>query len=231
MQVMLSGGGDAEQSAPIDKFFAKKTTKQSMLFLPQAVVPNIWNLDELEEWIEKHAPFEDLKINIETDLEQIENENLRNYGSVYLMGGSTVRLLSQLKKSGLLEPLRDFIMEDNPVYGLSAGAIIMGKDITTTTLGPEGEDGIPEEVDADGLNLLNGWNIYCHYSPEHSEELQKYISSSDDNLLAIPETSGVWIGKNTLRIIGEDPVVQFQENIQHKFSPNEELEIGDVFPE
>jgi len=51
--------------------------------------------------------------------------------TIYIGGGNTFKLLKELKESGFDKELLKFIKEGKPVYGGSAGALILGKNILT----------------------------------------------------------------------------------------------------
>ena len=51
---------------------------------------------------------------------------------VYIGGGDTAKLLLEIRESGFDMYLHEVVSNGIPIYGGSAGAIILGKDIRTT---------------------------------------------------------------------------------------------------
>jgi len=50
-----------------------------------------------------------------------------------------------------------------------------------------------------GLNLVGGYDIWCHYSPKDDAEMADY----DNDLFILYEASGLFIQDNTITGIGK----------------------------
>jgi dipeptidase E len=77
--------------------------------------------------------------------------------AMFFGGGNTFRLLKTLYDAGLLQPLRDRVLEGMPYSGASAGANLAGPTIRTTNDMP-----IVEPPSLDALNLVP-FQINPHY--------------------------------------------------------------------
>ncbi|WP_311258663.1 Type 1 glutamine amidotransferase-like domain-containing protein [Microbacterium sp. WCS2018Hpa-9] len=80
--------------------------------------------------------------------------------AVYVAGGSTFALLESLRVTGSDEVLVRRVRDGLPYIGLSAGAIIVGPDITPASLMDDPHDG-PALTDHRGLGLM-GQTVIPH---------------------------------------------------------------------
>ena len=211
MKMILAGGGDAEQSNQIDAFFLEHLPKRKFLFIPHAIAPKLWTYERAFAWIQKPKAFEDVDIVMWKDLKGKTVDDLAVFDAIYLMGGNTFELLYQLKESAFISLMRTFLENGKIVYGISAGAYVLGKDI---------QDRIPAEDedknkiglrDLSALNLLCGYNVHCHYLPEHNEQLLEFVKKYQTPLIAIPERSGVYVDGANCLSLGYEPVYLYQK--------------------
>ncbi|MEX2460688.1 MAG: Type 1 glutamine amidotransferase-like domain-containing protein [Paenibacillaceae bacterium] len=86
----------------------------------------------------------------------VPNEDLKEYSSIFIGGGNTYKLLHEIRKARFDEVLNSFIDEGGIVYGGSAGAIILGKNIQTCSHLDINDINI---ADFEGLNKFNGYSI------------------------------------------------------------------------
>ncbi len=140
----------------------------------------------------------DLKITMLTH-DNVSNINLGDYDAVFIGGGNTFRLLDFIKTHGLDEKLRKFMHGGRPVYGGSAGAIIMGADIN---IAREMDDPTGFKYN-DGLDILAGACVACHW-PRISEYVHDFAATQKRKIYCIPEDCGMIfdIGGNLLETVG-----------------------------
>ena len=129
-----------------------------------------------------------------TDLNLVGN-TLKKFGAVYIGGGNSFKLMHELRSSGFDVKLKKYIQSGGIVYGGSAGAIILGKSIATST-----DKNLIKLKDLDGLNLVNGYSVFCHYDPKDNKIISKL--SKMKKIIAIPEGSGAVVDNNHIRKIG-----------------------------
>lgn len=135
----------------------------------------------------------------EKELREKAEAELKRFSGVYIGGGSTFYLLKELKESGFLSKLERLIRNNAPIYGGSAGAVIMGKTIA------HAEFGDPNEVkltNFEALNLIGERDIWPHYEPDQREEIQRYKEKYKLNLIALPENAGVIVTEKTIEVVG-----------------------------
>jgi dipeptidase E len=206
MKLILSGGGDAIDSRPLDKLLVSEVSKENKKIL---YIPIAWksgNFEECYDWFS--STFSTLGFtNIEmwTELKGRKIGDLDAFGATYIGGGNTYTLLHKLKTSGFIDILGSFIESGRLVYGGSAGAIILGKDIRTASLGKDPDENSVNITDFSGLNIINGYTIQCHYEKDQKEELVKFVTKNILPVIALPERAGIYLEERNIKVLGFDP--------------------------
>lgn len=84
---------------------------------------------------------------------------LKEAKAIIVMGGYVFPLLDSLKKSKADEVIKKFFDNDGLVYGISAGAMVLGNDVDFyNTLYPEDN---PEKLSSKAIGLID-FNIFPH---------------------------------------------------------------------
>jgi peptidase E len=96
--------------------------------------------------------------------------------------------------------LRACIESGTPYFGSSAGAILVGRDISTA-LDDENTIGC---LDLSGLGLMGDDLIGCHLRPEKEIRFRKLAERQGVTILAIPETAAIVVEHGELSVIGHD---------------------------
>jgi dipeptidase E len=135
------------------------------------------------------------------DLQEVDS--LDDYDAVYIGGGNTFNLLEEIKSSRFDLKLSSYIQKGGLVYGGSAGAIILGKDITTSP-----DKNTTNLASFKGLNLLNGFSVWPHYDLKEEQGLQSFLKGKN-KVIAIPEQSGAYVEDNKILNLGNAPIVIF----------------------
>lgn len=138
------------------------------------------------------------------NLENIKSEELNQFEAVYIGGGNTYHLLKTFNDSKFSQKLLDYHLQGGIVYGGSAGAIILGKDIGTAE-----EENLNLYPSSKGLNLVNNYSIICHYADELEGKVKEYVLSTKYPVIALPEKSGLIIENNRVQVKGSDPISIF----------------------
>ncbi|WP_067621133.1 Type 1 glutamine amidotransferase-like domain-containing protein [Alicyclobacillus acidiphilus] len=215
----LAGGGDEKDSVKLDQQFAEDVGGKKLLYLPIAMSGVSPTYEECHTWIQR--VFNPLGI---TDIVMWDalTPNLINdlgtFDAVYIGGGNTYKLLDHLRKTGFDHPLKDFIANGGSVYGGSAGAIVLGRDISTCSVMDTNEVGLD---DTTGLGLVGNYAIWCHYVDAHDN----FIANYDYPIIAIPERSGISFDGSIIRVIGFDAVTIFDRGFKRVLMPNEKMSV------
>jgi dipeptidase E len=210
MKVALAGGGASEDSRPLDELFASWIGPEGRLLYWPIALRGMRPFQSCLEWItEALAPLNIAEISMWTDLSEHKAGELDKYDAVYIGGGNTFALLAELQNSGFDRHLKACTQRGMPVYGGSAGAIVLGRDIRTAQHFDRNELGL---LDTQGLDLAEGHAIWPHYRPSHDEMIVLYVQRFQQPILAIPERSGIVIDAAGLRTLGLEPSYRFDVN-------------------
>ena len=215
-RIIFSGGGDERDSRPLDEIFAGWVGTGRMLYLPTALVrPS--NIQAGVRWIKQvFTPLGIKKIEAWETLLDKSASRLASFDAVYIGGGNTFYLLQQLRRYKLDLALDDFIQQGKPVYGGSAGAIVLGYDITSCAHIDENIIGL---TDYSGMDLALGYTIWCHYTPEDEARIRAYVDRTGIPSIAAGERAGVSREGDHLYARGFEPVVHFTQQGQEVIPP------------
>ncbi len=189
--IYLSGGGN--HVSPIDYKFAEILDRsKTLVYIPNALTDIAYT--KALEWFK--SIFVPLGIkNIEMWDNLSPRTALQEVAGIYLGGGKTAHLLNQIKTSGFDNVLLEAFKKDVPMYGGSAGAIILGKDIRTAP----GALDLPE-TDSLGLNLYKGYSATCHYSTASETRIKIASRKINSAVLCIPEDCGIICSKELIPV-------------------------------
>ena len=181
--IFLAGGGNAEESMLLDAQFVKVLDPaKPVVYVPNAMRSRPYQscLVWFRSVMAAHGVF---AIEMWDDLKP--RRVAPDIAGVYIGGGDTAKLLMEVRESGFDTFLNEMAFHGVPIYGGSAGAIILGEDIRTT---PEAKH--LSHSDAAGLKLVPGYSIVCHYKPGHEKETRRLSETRGQSLIAIPEKAG-----------------------------------------
>ncbi len=213
LRIALAGGGNKEDSQLLDAYFARwMGTSAKMLYLPIALREPEVSFNACYEWIRSvFAPFDIKTITMWTDLNQHRGDKLDAFDSIYIGGGNTFSLFAQLLETGLAGALREYVTQGGAIYGGSAGAVILGRDLLTVEHMDSNDVGL---VHRSGLDLVGGHAIWVHYTPEDDDLIRCYIRRNNIPVLAIAERAGIVAEGNKLIAIGHTAVYRFDAGIK-----------------
>ncbi len=198
-QIILAGGGNEQQSFRVDEFFFSRIPKNgTILYIPVALRGHKL-FESSQEWFQNLLRLhkrEDIKI---IPVKHFDKEMFnRDIDAIYIGGGNTWNLLKEIYESEVYDILIEKIKFGILTYGGSAGAIILGGDIS------KNPDLQGKEINYDkGLNLLDGYSVVPHANS---------VDLSDPNILysktiALPEDSGVFVTDKGISTISGEPYI------------------------
>jgi dipeptidase E len=204
MNLILSGGGNSEQSKGVDTLFTSLLKNNKILYIPIAM-DRVKHPDrECLIWLNKNlSPYGNFDITLlnEDGIKDFKYEDFLEFGGVFIGGGNTYKLLKIFKECDFDKRLVKLLEEtDIPVIGGSAGAVIFSYNIETVeTLDTNKVD----LKDLSGMNMLNGKNIWVHYNENMDGDVQKYVERSCIEVIALAEECGLHITKERIKPVGE----------------------------
>ena len=189
MQLFLAGGGSAEQSGQIDALFASEIPGGKRVLYWSMALRGVRPPGDCLAWIQVVLGRFDIDdIAIWHDFSGHAPSDLNDFDAIYVGGGNTYQLLDDLRSSGFDVHLSNFAKTGRPVYGGSAGAVVLGRDIRTIDHIDTNAVGLE---DLSALNLAGGNAIWVHYDQADDPLIHKCASHLGCTILAIAENGGV----------------------------------------
>lgn len=128
------------------------------------------------------------------------------FDGIYIGGGNTYSLLHEFRAAGFLPVLRHAIHEGVCVYGGSAGAVVLGADISTVRQIDTNDVGL---VDTKAVDVAGGLAVSVHYTRDHDQPISTDVAETGLSVVAIPEDAGVVLIDDYIRATGSSPVMLF----------------------
>jgi len=181
-ELILSGGTGKGNENKLHALFLKIVKNEPILYIPIATKPSRY--DKCYEWITSAFKRDVTMITALTDID------LSKFNGIVIGGGNTFKLLKEIKENKWEDKLKNF---KGVIYGGSAGAIIFGKDISTCSFGELKDKNEVKLKDLRGLDLLDNFNLYCHFNVKRKEEVIAHIEETKVPIIALPNDSGIHV--------------------------------------
>jgi dipeptidase E len=207
MKVALGGGGGAADSRLLDEVFATWIGSQGKLLYLPCALRGIRPFQSCWECIT--VTFTSLNvtnITMWTELSEHQASEIDEFDAVYIGGGNTFALLAELRKSGFENKLSEYVRRGKAIYGSSAGAAVLGRDIRTVNYLDRNKVGL---VETKGLDLAEGHAIWVHYQPQDDSLIKAYVRQYQQPVIALSECSGIVIEQESMRAVGFEPAYRF----------------------
>ena len=201
-RVVLGGGGDEVQSRDGHAVFAELLgADPTLLYIPVAMGRDPVTLASARRWISTvFAEFGVRRIETCAQLTDLAGGVPDRFDGVYIGGGNTYLLLHELLCTGAFTTVREAVARSVPVYGGSAGAIVLGSDIRTAAHLDDNTEGITR---TEGLDFAAGHAVWPHYTAEDDRLIETYLRTCGGSVIAIPEESAVLIEADRMHTVGD----------------------------
>lgn len=198
IKIVFGGGGEPDDEHEVLKTFAE-WVHEDVLYVPIAMDPPYeplltWAVEALGS-----VGIRDIAMASSPDLLV---DQLATSQGAFIGGGNVYSLLHRLRSTQADRRLRAFVEGGHPVYGGSAGALILGRDIDTARHVDPNDVGL---VDTTGLDLALGYALWCHYVVGDDPLIHDYVEETGNAVLAIPERGGVARNAQAIRVLGPEP--------------------------
>ena len=221
-KLFISGGGKAKESFLLDREFVNSLKNKKILYIPIGLERDFIGYEGCYDWINTtlsvHSNYL-LNITMWIDLNNKKISDVQSFDAIYLGGGrNTYKFLQLIYDTKFYDILRNFINKGGSIYGGSAGAIIMGKNIATVS-----EENDNNYTCEEGLGFVGNYSLLCHYDSTQDEKIKKYISNYKTPVIALPENSGLVVEKNNILVLGYNKVAIFDLEANKKFIRPDEI--------
>lgn len=213
MKVFICGGGSGEQTArAVQRLNEVIRHDLPCLYIPLAMEANRY--DSCYEWIRGELGSVDIPgIEMVRSAEELARKHLEDYSFLFIGGGNTFRLLSEIKRVHMFEPIQEYLQNGGAAFGGSAGAIIFGEDLESCALDDDNDVGLKDTA---GFDVLGGVSFLCHFTnriPEHDLRSEKYLLeiSKHRKVYALPEEDTLFLNETVLEEIGARPYFVFED--------------------
>lgn len=208
----LSGGGNWDVTKAIDLHFLKNNSLRRILFIPIAKTTNLAGYRESYCWLaNKIKNLTDNPIDIVMMLDLNTCKDIDSYSAIYIGGGNTYKLLDTMNKSGFSYLLKKYVNSGGIVYGASAGAVLMGKDISTYIEGKYlKENKVNNYTFSRGLSLIGDYSVLTHYEEGDEAKVKKYFRKHSNPIIAIPAGVALVVRDNII-VVGNKPIKIFEK--------------------
>ena len=221
MKVFICGGGSGEQTRrAIHRLNEVIRHDLPCLYIPLAMEEERY--DSCYEWITGElAGVEIPGIEMIRSAEELARKRLTDYSFLFIGGGNTFRLLNEIKRVHMFEPIRKYLQSGGTAFGGSAGAIIFGEDLESCVLDDENEVGLK---DTEGFDVLGGVSFLCHFSnraPEHDQRSEEYLLkiSGHRKTYALPEEDTLFLNEDRLEEMTDRPYWIFENHQKTEVIP------------
>lgn len=222
MRLIITGGGDSSYFEEIDQYFIKQLGKNpKLLYFPFAQRKKIWN-EGLERISETFSSIKFSKIEMCKSLRTLNWETLKDFSAIYIDGGNTFDLMNKIRNTHSYELLKRFLHQGGVINGDSAGAIVLGSHLQTAHFGEIGDENLTGVISYQGLNILGDWAIHCHYEEAENREILDFSDTYGFPVLALCESTALSIEDNLIKVIGESPLVIFENGSIKYIAPGDE---------
>lgn len=224
MSVFLGGGGNAAQSIVLDRAFAAKVGTGPVVYWPMAMASHP-DFATCEAWFRRtFEPLGVRDVDLWPSLRDRDLGDVAGAAGLYIGGGNTYHLLHALKSADALGAIRKLVEGGLPVYGGSAGAVVLGADISTVAGMDVNDIGI---TDVQGVDLLMGHSVWVHYEPSDRTEVESWsLQHGKTEVLALAEDAGAIVegsmvvscGQTPARLLTPDTVVELEDGASLELS-------------
>lgn len=193
-------------SATLDLAYPLLPDKPSSLklaFIPTAAdpygdIPMPWMQAERDKLVRMGFLVTDYDLK-DKDIDTLRN-HLANFQIIFVAGGNTFYLLSEVRKSGFDILVKEFLDRGGIYIGSSAGSIIMGPDLAHVLL-VDHPEAVPALVDYGGLGFVNQ-RILPHYGNEkYKDRHEKILAEWGTKLVPLRDNQAVIVNDGETKIV------------------------------
>ena len=207
MKLIFYGGGHDFENVRLDDILIGLTQNKSpqITFIPSSSYFSEQDFREFVEQYNRHKLTRFINFPVDLPYSNVLKKEAFKSDVIHLSGGNTYYFLHHLRKSKLVGELKSFVKRGGILTGLSAGGIIMTKDIATAGFPDfdrdDNEDGL---TDFRGLGLVN-FEFFPHYanSKRYEKALLKHSQETHRAIYACPDGSGVVVNGDEITFVGK----------------------------
>lgn len=138
---------------------------------------------------------------------------IRSADAIFVGGGNTFRLLTEMYRVGLIDPIKEQVAAGTPYLGSSAGTVVACPTITTTNDMPIVYPPTFESLGLVSLQInphfLDAPLSATHMGETRSTRLRQYCEDNHTAVIGLPEGSWLELAEGHLLLSGTDDAIVF----------------------
>ena len=212
MKVFICGGGAGKQTVrALHRLNEVISHTLPCLYIPLAMEEEQY--DSCYEWIiGELSDVEIPGIEMVRSAEELSRKHLADYSFLFIGGGNTFKLLYDIKRVNMCEPIHEYLQSGGVAFGGSAGAIIFGESLESCALDDNNDVGLK---DTQGFDVLGGISFLCHFTnrlPEQDRRSEAYLLKISERrkIYALPEEDTLFVNDSQVEAIVERPYYIFE---------------------
>jgi len=195
-----------EENKKVDKELLNLFNKSnpSIAYIPSESSLTRKYFDEKVEYY-KALGIENLQyFDIDKEYEASRIVDMFKCDAIQLSGGNTFYFLYLLRKRGLIRSLKSFVKNGGILIGISAGSILMTRNINTAGLGEDADENIIGIKNKAALNIVD-FEFMPHWkgSTKKLNLLKKYAEAKKTTVYACKDGDGIIIDGENIKLIGD----------------------------
>lgn len=211
---LTSAGLPPETSEAFLGMLGKKPEETSVCFIATASYAKHPEGDAVYVKKDKQRLVElGFKTITELDLRQESEESLTNkldnFDVIFVDGGNTFYLLKYVRESGFDKVLRRFLGRGGIYISVSAGTILVGKDISISSWQPDWDENAVGLEDLRGLGLID-FIISPHYIPEHEAIINENKHKVSRPIYALTDQQAILVDNGDIQFVGPGEFKKFE---------------------
>jgi dipeptidase E len=213
MNMILCGGVGMSAAEGLETFRESLGSNAKVLFVP-APGPSASDNDQVLAFLNAILGDDGRKVEQRSLVPSTTDTKLDGFAGLILGGGNTFGFRYVMQETGFGDEVRSFLDHGHTVLGMSAGAIVLGKDVSLASMGDESDENTTGCDESSGLDLIHPFTVHAHY--EHEKDDSWLLESKLQPIVALGPTAGLHIVDGTIKVFGEPtPVVQNNAKKQH----------------
>lgn len=192
-------------NARLDQLLLDMTVRQGrgkrFGYIPSGPEPDRRFFRERQAYYDKYGVTLDTFFDMEAAATAAELGHLLRCDAIHLSGGDTAGFLRQMKKSGMIEVLREWVLGGGVLVGTSAGAILTTPTIATDALFSGAH---PESSKDDALGLVP-FEFFPHLNadPDFLPALVRYSRQTVRPIIACRDGDGILVDRGRVEFVGQ----------------------------
>lgn len=179
--------------------------KYTLSYIPSSTDKELKYFERTKNKLSEYGNFRFNYFDIDDFCSMERIDNIFKSDVIYLSGGNTYYFLNNLKKRYFITRLRRYVENGGYIIGLSAGAIMMAKDIAVAKFGDEDIIGLSDlsSLALVDFDFMPHWNEDNHYL----DQLKDYSKNTGRTVYTCNDGDGIIVMNNELHFYGDIKII------------------------